>query len=79
MPNGRPGDHPLTDLLVHKQHPFPRDVEELILAIYKIKPSAVWELGIELFKWERGENLDEAPRILKEKLRQLQAGQTEQS
>ena len=73
MPNGRPGDHPLTDLLVHKRHPFPAEIETLILAIYQIKPSAVWGLDLDVFKWERGEGLDQAPTILREKLRQLRA------
>ncbi len=75
MPNGRPGDNPLTDLLAHGDHPFPKDIEELILKIYRIKPSALSDLDIEPFQWERGEHLDEGRRILKEKLRQLLAEQ----
>lgn len=75
MPNGRPGDNPLTDLLTHKLHPFPKDMEELILAIYRIRPSVIMDLDYEPFQWERGENLDEGRKLLKEKLQQLQAEQ----
>lgn len=36
MPNGRPGDHPLTDLLAHGLHPFPPDVEDILLRLVQI-------------------------------------------
>ena len=39
MPNGRPGDHPLTDLQVHSLHPFPMEAESLLLEILKLCPS----------------------------------------
>jgi hypothetical protein len=30
MPNGKPGDHPITDILVHRLHPFGGGIEEEI-------------------------------------------------
>ena len=30
MPNGKPGDHPLTDTFVHGFHPFPSDIEQML-------------------------------------------------
>lgn len=39
MPNGRPGDHPLTDLQVHGLHPFPMKAEPLLLEILERCPS----------------------------------------
>jgi hypothetical protein len=33
MPNGKPNDHPLTDLFAHGMHPFPEDMEGLILEL----------------------------------------------
>lgn len=38
MPNGKPGDDPITDLLVHGLHPFPLEVEPLLLEIFKREP-----------------------------------------
>ena len=37
MPNGKPGDHPVTDLLVHGWHPFPEDIEALIREIHALE------------------------------------------
>jgi len=33
MPNGKPGDHPLTDILVHKHRTFSRGIDALIADI----------------------------------------------
>jgi hypothetical protein len=33
MPNGKAGDHPLTDILVHKLEVYGRECDELILKI----------------------------------------------
>jgi hypothetical protein len=30
MPNGKPGDHPLTDILVHKLKVYGREADDLI-------------------------------------------------
>jgi hypothetical protein len=31
--NGKRGDNPLTDLVFHGDHPFPPDIEEMLLRI----------------------------------------------
>ncbi|EAQ78988.1 hypothetical protein DSM3645_13530 [Blastopirellula marina DSM 3645] len=54
MGNGRPHDHPLTDLLVHKMHPFPEQVEALILKLTGINPGALANTDHLLSDWERG-------------------------
>jgi hypothetical protein len=36
MSNGKPGDNPLTDFLLHGSHPFPEDIEDLLRRIEKI-------------------------------------------
>ena len=33
MPNGKPGDHPLTDIFVHKQEVYGKEIDELIKKI----------------------------------------------
>ena len=39
MPNGTPGDHPLTDLQVHGLHPFPAEAEPILLEVLELAPS----------------------------------------
>jgi hypothetical protein len=36
MPNGKPGDHPLTDILVHKRRSFSRETDSLIAEIVRL-------------------------------------------
>jgi alpha-amylase/alpha-mannosidase (GH57 family) len=36
MPNGKPGDHPLTDIFVHKLETYGREADELILKIGRL-------------------------------------------
>jgi hypothetical protein len=38
MPNGKPGDHPITDLLHYRRHPFPEDIEALVWQLAKLLP-----------------------------------------
>jgi hypothetical protein len=59
MPNGRPGDHPITDLLRHGAHPFPADVEEMVRRLHAIDPRLVDALDPDPFAWEKGERLEE--------------------
>jgi hypothetical protein len=33
MPNGKPGDHPITDILIHKRMAFSADIDSLIVKI----------------------------------------------
>jgi len=36
MPNGKPGDHPLTDILVHRLKVYGREADELIRKIAEL-------------------------------------------
>ncbi|MEM7626796.1 MAG: hypothetical protein AAF333_14475 [Planctomycetota bacterium] len=38
MPNGKPGDHPITDTIKHGMKIFPDDIEALLLRIYEADP-----------------------------------------
>ena len=59
MPAGKVGDNPLTDLLVHGLHPFPQDIEAMILQIRDVVPRYLDQLSLaELADWEAGINLD---------------------
>lgn len=40
MPNGRPGDNPLSDLTIHGAHPFPPDIEGMLLRIDALSAGA---------------------------------------
>ncbi len=83
MPNGTPGDHPLTDMLVHGQHPFPLDIERLLREVLELDPQfpdgkrpyveqTEWE--DRFFAWKRGEGIVEGRDALEQVLRQLQDG-----
>jgi hypothetical protein len=61
MVNGKPGDNPLTDLTLYGKHPFPPDVEEMLLRIDELgRAAGYWPLGENSpflgteFAWERG-------------------------
>ena len=82
MPNGKPGDHPLTDMLVHGQHPFPPEIERLLRDVLALAPRfpdegrfsserGAWHHR--LFRWERGEDLAEGRRALEAVLAELRA------
>lgn len=38
MPNGRPGDHPVTDILVHGMSVFSPEVDELVRRLARLVP-----------------------------------------
>lgn len=61
MPNSKPGDHPLTDLLVHGKKLFPQDMEALIRKLRPWPPIAFADRqSLQLLsQWELGEDLDE--------------------
>ena len=59
MPNGKIHDNPITDLTIHGLHPFPKEMEEIILRIHSIIPSALGNLGWEPFNWEKSEDIEE--------------------
>ncbi len=59
MPNGKPGDNPITDMLHHGAHPFPPDIEEMIRKLAAVAPHVLNDLGWDPFAWEAGKNLDD--------------------
>jgi hypothetical protein len=81
MPNGKYGDNPLSDMLLHGAHPFPADIEAMLLRIDALgrKPDR-WPLGENWpfspreFDWEQGRGLDEARQLLAELITALEAG-----
>jgi hypothetical protein len=72
---GGPGDHPRDDLLRYGMHPFVPQIERLVRAIAAITPEALHETKLRearWFAWARGEQLDQAVRVLASKLRDLE-------
>lgn len=44
MPNGRPGDHPLTDITVHKILTYSRRADSLVRKLHKVvSPTILWK------------------------------------
>jgi hypothetical protein len=70
MPNGRIGDHPLTDMFSYGRHPFPADMEAMLRKLDSVRPGILSELGLEPFDWEAGRNLDAGRERLRDLLRQ---------
>ena len=67
MPNGRPFDHPIADLLIHDRHPFPSDMEAMIRTLHGMDPSLLRRHDIRLaaLDWEKGRNLEDGRALLK--------------
>lgn len=81
MPNGKPGDNPLSDLVIHGAHPFPRDIEEMLFRIDSLgRTQHRWPLGENWpfspleFDWERGKDHENARRLLKQLIAMLELG-----
>jgi hypothetical protein len=81
MPNGVLGDNPLSDLTIHGQHPFPPDIEELLLLIEAVGARlGRWPLGENWpfypreYEWAEGRDLAGARRDLTNLLAMLEAG-----
>lgn len=70
MPNGKPGDHPVTDMFVYGAHPFPADIEERLRRLHQINPLLINDLGWKPNEWEQGRELAEARALLDEMLRE---------
>jgi hypothetical protein len=54
MPNGKHGDNPLSDFIIHGQRCFPTDIEELLRRINNV--------GRAVGRWPLGENWPYSPR-----------------
>ena len=81
MPNGKAHDNPLSDMTVHGMHPFPPDIETLLRRVDELgRRPGRWPLGENWpyspreFRWERGEDLDEARGLLSNLIEMLEAG-----
>lgn len=81
MPNGRIGDNPLSDITIHGAHPFPPDIEEMLLRIDELgrrvgrRPLGEnWPFSPREFDWEQGKGLDAARQLLAQLLAMLEAG-----
>ena len=81
MTNGKPGDSPVTDLALHGAHPFPPDIEALLLQIETLgSRPGIWPLGENWpfspreLRWARGDDLDAARRDLTHLVELLQEG-----
>ena len=79
--NGKYGDNPLSDLTIHGQHPFPPDIEELLLRIDELgRGPGRWPLGenwpfsLKEMEWAEGNNLDEARQLLGHFITMLEEG-----
>ena len=68
MPNGKPGDHPLTDLLVHGMHGYSAEADALIVEIARLVSRR--ELN-ELFDWGQPPALPQFTKLLREKRDEL--------
>jgi hypothetical protein len=70
MPNGKPGDNPITDTIIHGKHIFPTDIEKMIKKLHSIDPKILNQLGDQVFDWEEGKNLGNARKILSDLIKQ---------
>jgi len=58
MANGKPGDHPFSDMLLHGRHPFPRDMEAMLRALYAKDPRITGEIEDgDFLVWEKRQGL----------------------
>lgn len=81
MPNGRAGDNPLTDLIAHGAHPFPADIEAMLLRIEQLGREAGryplgenWPFSPMEFDWQKGRALDRARILLADMVAMMEAG-----
>lgn len=68
MPNGKIGDNPLSDMVIHGKHPFPADIETMLRKLRAINPELLGNLDNEPFYWAEGKNLDAGRELLREML-----------
>lgn len=76
MANGKHGDNPLTDMLIHGEHPFPDDLEQLMRraeSLYKYALGQHWPFGPREFDWAAGRHLDTARRDMRREVELLEA------
>ena len=79
--NGKQGDNPLSDLTIHGKHPFPLEVETMLLRIDELGRRSDrwplgenWPFGFRELEWAKGRNLNEARELLGKFIAMLEAG-----
>jgi|GEM_PF-2617722 len=83
MPNGKHGDHPLSDLMIHGHNTFPDDIRQLIVELYQLdKERALYsELWTKSWYWsndyfpdkDREQRREEGRRWLREQIQNLKS------
>jgi hypothetical protein len=63
VPNGAHGDHPITDLLIHGEHPFPTELEELVLKVHALNPDIIDSFPV--WDWAKGKGVEQGIADLK--------------
>ncbi len=79
--NGKHGDNPLSDLTIYRDHPFPPEIEVLLLRIDHLgrRPNR-WPLGENWpfspreFDWVKGKDIEEGIKLLTHLVDMLEAG-----
>jgi hypothetical protein len=80
VPNGKIGDNPLSDFTMHGEHPFPPDIEALLIEIDLFRRPGRWPLGENWpfspreYDWANGKDLNGARQALSHFLAMLEAG-----
>ena len=55
---GDSGDHPIRALFFQGKHPFPKDIEDMLLRLQTKQGAITTEIAMDAFDWERGERLE---------------------
>ena len=87
MANGKRGDSPLSDMLIHGLHPFPADLEALLREVLSLQPKfpdgkrryleqLAWMGRFD--DWARGQNLEEGRAALLQVLAELKSSGEQQ-
>jgi hypothetical protein len=64
--NGKQGDDPIIDTIFHGKHPFPSDIEDMILRLESYDPSIKKEISTEYIHWTTdGKKVEEGRKKLK--------------
>jgi len=73
MPNGKPGDHPLTDIIVHRSPTFGDDIDEKVRKLDAIASDELRDvLATLVYFWPWGERAPTDPHALSAILDSLQ-------
>ena len=65
MATERPREHPIRELLLHEEHPFPNDMEEMIRRLHLKAGAITAEIAMDAYDWERGEQLERGRKKLR--------------